>query len=118
MPWPLQIVFWLQLAGIGYDLVEILVDSHGRPDPAKALAYVVVSVLEVLLLVKLRAGRRWARSVLAVLTALTVMFSVARLITGSVPPILTTVSALLILVLLYLPKSNAFFDARQVATAS
>lgn len=109
MPWPLQIIFWFQLVGVAYTVVDLVMS---RPDLAEILANLLVSALAVFLVLRLRAGRRWVRSVFALLSSLTVLFALAHLATGDMPPLVLTVSSAVTLVLLYLPNSNAFFAAR------
>lgn len=67
--------------------------------------------LYVLFAFKARAGRSWARIVLAVLTALGVL---ALVIGGiSIAGVLSTVVAMVAVVLLFLPASNQYFAAGQ-----
>ena len=115
MPWPLQVVFWLQIAGVVLSLVELFWTSHGRLGLADLGADVVVSALSVFLMLKLRSGHRWVRSVLTVVLTLTLLFAVLHMVRGSLPPVLMTVAAAATLALLYWPSSNAFFAIRAAA---
>jgi hypothetical protein len=112
MPWPLQVVFWCQLAGLVVDLVQLLVASRGRPGLAAVAEYAVTAALVVFLMLKLRSGRRWVRSVIALVAAVALLFAVLRLLAGQVPPVALVVATAVTLVLLYWPSSTAFFRPR------
>jgi len=118
MPWPLQVVFWFQIADVVANLIELLLTSNGKPGLAAVGEYVVFSAVTVFLMIKLRAGGRWVRSVLTLVLVIDLLFVVLRMITGQFPPVLLTVSAALALVLLYWPSSNTFFASRQGTTSS
>ncbi|MEV5713683.1 hypothetical protein AB0L41_07295 [Amycolatopsis mediterranei] len=117
-PWPLQVIIWGQFAAVVADVVQVLVAAHGRPGWTALAGLALNIALVVFLMLKLRAGRRWARSLIAVIAAITLLIAVARLFAGDDPPLATVVFlvvTLVTLVLLYLPPSNAFFRRANAA---
>ena len=116
VPWPLQVIFWCQFAELVAELVSVLAAAHGRPGWTKLAAWAAVVVLVVVLMLKLRAGRRWARWLLTVLAAIDLLLAVLRLLVGEIPSAAAVVGAAVTLVLLYVPPSNAFF--RRATTAA
>ena len=115
MPWPLQVIFWVQLAGLVLDLAQLLVPAHGKPRFGDVAAYVVLAAVVVFLMLKLRAGRGWTRSVITLIAGLSLLFVLLWLLAGHVPPAGIAVSTAVMLVLLYWPSSNAFFAASKQA---
>lgn len=115
MPWPVQLIFWVQLAGLVLDLVQLLASTPGFADVA---GYVVQVAVVVFLMLKLRQGRHWVRVLLTVIAALALLVAVLRLLAGQVPPVGIAVSTAVTLVLLYWPSSNAFFAAARQARAT
>lgn len=73
---------------------------------------VVIALIYLWLAFKLKAGRNWARVVLAILTVLQVI-SLAAGRGGTVIGYLSAAAAVLGLVLAFLPASNAYVAARR-----
>ncbi|MEU4802266.1 hypothetical protein [Actinosynnema sp. NPDC023587] len=74
-----------------------------------AVVGVVLAALYVLFAFKARAGRNWARIVLAVLTALGLLSTL--LVGASISGLLTSLISVVAVVLLYLPNSKAYFES-------
>lgn len=137
-PKEVQVSFWLWIAGAVLSVIgalfgftqrdALLEEVRTRPDAGQfseaqldalvttslvvgVLIAIVLAGLFVLFAFKARAGRNWARIVLAILAVLAVLalgvggFSAA----GVISTIMTVVAA----VLLFLPASNRYFAASQ-----
>ncbi|RAS67305.1 hypothetical protein C8D87_103644 [Lentzea atacamensis] len=135
-PREVQLSFWLWIVGAALSVIgalfaftqrdRLLEEARNRPDAGGLseaeldtlvtiglVVGVVIALLfaglYVLFAFKARAGRNWARIVLAVLTALGVL---ALVIGGiSIAAVLSTVVAIVAVVLLFLPASNQYFAA-------
>jgi hypothetical protein len=133
-PTPVQVSFWLWVATAVLGLVAAVIGftqrdaalnavraanvrhlSDAELETAVTLGLVVAAVffvvlagLYLLFAFKARAGRNWARIVLTVLTVLDVLFLATNftLVSG-----LSTLLAVVAVVLLFLPASNAFYAA-------
>jgi heme/copper-type cytochrome/quinol oxidase subunit 2 len=136
-PKEVQASFWLWIAGAVLSVISALlvlterdtvVDQvRATPDGASlsqeqvdslvlvtlliaVVVSLVVAALYVLFAFKARAGRNWARIVLALLTAVSLLF---QLTSVSILGLLVALIGVVATVLLFLPASNQYFTAAQ-----
>ncbi|MEU6150690.1 hypothetical protein ABZ816_11880 [Actinosynnema sp. NPDC047251] len=136
VPKEVQISFWIWIAGAVLSVIGGLLAFAQRDAVADALRRapqtadlsaeefdalvsanimitavvgVVMAGLYVLFAFKARAGRNWARVVLAALTVLGLLSTL--LVGAGVSGLLTSLISVVAVVLLYLPNSKAYFDS-------
>ncbi|MEV0676579.1 hypothetical protein AB0I60_08645 [Actinosynnema sp. NPDC050436] len=140
VPKEVQVSFWIWIAGAALSAIGGLLaftqrDAiaellRGAPQTANlpqdefdalvsanimitAVVGLVFAGLYVLFAFKARAGRNWARVVLAVLTALGLLSTL--LVGATISGLLTSLISVVAVVLLYLPNSKAYFDSAKRA---
>lgn len=76
------------------------------------LSLVVGGGLRVLFAIFMLRGRNWARIVLLVVAAITVLAGFSAILTGDIIQLLALIIVIVAAVLMYLPASNAYFRKR------
>lgn len=118
--------FWLILIGLVFDLIGAVTTivggaalaAMGGSAPAGAAAGVlivgimtlVLVVIELIVVFKLRNGKNWARVVITILEALGLLILLSGM---GLTQVLAAAISVVIIVLLWVPASNAYFAARR-----
>lgn len=125
IPATVQIVFWLIIAALAVDTVVAILrllravdvldgtaaPISGRPENGAQLLTVAIVTfamiaLEIFVLFKMRGGRNWARIVITILEALSLLaLFVDTTIIGLIGPLVSV----LIIILLWVKPSNTYF---------